>query len=340
LTNEIGFFNIKYVSGQLKLTALILISIVFLSIALPACAPQSFSERVMNVGLLLGSGGIGDKSFNDSAYTGLLDSQKKNNLRFELVTRADTETDAEALRRFARNNYDLIIGIAYENKDTIAKVAREFPGVKFAAIDVEVPGENIASVVYREQEGDFLIGVLAAMLTKTKYVGVIGGTDIPAIEHIMSGFKQGVTYQDNSVRVFTDFAGTFSDPQIGENLALGRYKEGADVIHNAASKTGLGIIQAAKETGNLTTGTSGDQRNLAPGNVVGNRPKRVDTAVEMLIDEVKNNTFKAGTRSLGLKENGIQLGPFDENIVTPAIMARLNELEQKIIDGQIVVQVD
>jgi basic membrane protein A len=184
------------------------------------------------------------------------------------------------------------------------------------------------------------MGVLAAMLTKTKSVGVIGGADIPAIRRIISGFTQGVAYQDPSVKVFSDIAGTFSDPQVGLEMALKHYNEGADVIHNAASRTGLGIIEAARQTGKLTTGTSGDQRYLAPGNVVGNRPKRVDSAVLMLIEEVVNGTFRPGVRSLGLKENGLSLGPFDESIVTVEMRARLEDLKSKIIAGQIVVQTE
>jgi basic membrane protein A and related proteins len=306
-----------------------------------AACGQSLSgnqRNVLNVGLILGSGGLGDRSFNDSAYSGLLEAQKKFNIRFETVAFSDNQSNLNALRDFARNNYDLIIGVAFENQASIVTVAKEFPRIKFAVIDAATDGPNIASIVYREQEGDFLMGVLAAMLTKTKSVGVIGGTDIPAIQRIMAGFKQGVAYQDPTVSVFTDFAGTFSDPDVGLKMALARYEGGADVIHNAASRTGLGIIEAAKETGKLTTGTSGDQRYLAPGNVVGNRPKRVDSAVLMLVGEVRGGTFESGVRSLGLKENGLSLGPFDDTIVTPAMLDRLDSLRKKIIDGEIVVQ--
>jgi basic membrane protein A len=295
---------------------------------------------VLNIGMILGTGGLGDRSFNDSAYAGLVEAQKRFNIRFQAIDFKDKETNLNALRLFAQSNYDLVIGLAFENMDAIGTVAGEFPNTRFAGIDYELTGSNIASVVYREQEGDFLMGVLAAMLTRSKYVGVIGGTDIPAIRRIMSGYSQGVTYQDNNVKVFADFAGTFSDPQVGLKMALQRYNEGADVIHNAASRTGLGIIQAAQQTGKLTTGTSGDQRYLAPGNVVGNRPKRVDTAVLMLIDEVKSGKFRPGNRSLGLKENGIMLGPFDESLVTKAMTDRLEELRKQIIAGQITIKVE
>ncbi len=314
--------------------------ILLLIISSAGCTQSNQGSSILNVGLILGSGGLGDRSFNDSAYNGLLEAQKQYNIRFETIDATNEDAKLDAVRLFAQNKYDLIIGIAFENQKCIQTAAQEFPQIRFAAVDFELTGNNIASIVYREQEGDFLIGVLAAMLTKTKQVGVIGGTDIPAIRRIMSGFKQGAIYQDNNIKVISDFAGTFSDPQVGFNLALSQYNQGVDVIHNAASRTGLGIIEAAKQTGKLTTGTSGDQRYLAPGNVVGNRPKRVDTAVMVLINEVKKGTFKSGVRSLGLKENGISLGPFDESIVSKEMQNRLEDLKQKIINGQIVIQAE
>jgi len=319
---------------------IVVLTLVALIIPFSACTQTAKPAKVLNVGLLLGSGGLGDRSFNDSAYAGLLEAQKRFNIRFETVNTGTKEANIDALRLFARNNYDLIIAVAFENMESLKAVAAEFPKVHFAGIDFELAADNVSSIVYREQEGDFLMGALAAMLTKTKKVDVIGGTDIPAIRRIMSGFTQGVAYQDPGVTALTDFAGTFADPAVGLSLALKRYGEGVDVIHNAASKTGLGIIQAAQQSNKFVTGTSGDQRNLAPGNMVGNRPKRVDTAVLLVIEEANNGSFKAGIRSLGLKENGLSLGPFDTNIVTPQMSARLDDLKQKIITGQIVVKAE
>jgi basic membrane protein A len=307
---------------------------------LTSCGSVGQQAKILRIGMLLGTGGLGDRSFNDSAYAGLLEAQRRFNIRFETVESVSKESNLEKLRSLAENDYDLIMAVGIEHLETLQTVAREHPKVRFGAIDFELSGDNVASIVYREQEADFLVGVLAAMLTKTNSVGVIGGMDIPAIRRIMSGFKQGVAYQDSGVRVSTDIAGTFSDPQVGLKLALARYGEGVDVIHNAASRTGLGIIEAARQTGKLTTGTSGDQRYLAPGNMVGNRPKRVDTAVLMLVEEVKNGSLKAGVRSLGLKENGLLLGPFDESLVTKQMSDRLEDLKQKIIAGQIQISVD
>ncbi len=317
-----------------------LVILISILTSLAGCGPAGQQSKIMNVGMLLGSGGLGDKSFNDSAYSGLMEAQRKFNIRFETVNTANKETDLKALRAFGQNKYDLVICIGFEQMENIQTVAREFPLSRFAAIDFEVAGENIASVVYREHEADFLMGVLAAMITKSKTVGVIGGADSAPISRIMAGFKKGVAYQDNNVIVYSDVAGTFSDPQVGLALALARYNQGADMIHNAAGRTGLGIIEAARQTGKLTTGTSGDQRYLAPGNVVGNRPKRVDTAVLMMVEAIKSGSFKSGVRSLGLKEDGLSLGPFDETIVTKAMSSRLEDLKQKIVKGEIVIQAE
>jgi basic membrane protein A len=315
-------------------TSWFLLLLVLASGCTPQISPPT-SRPVVNVGLILGTGGLGDRSFNDSAYAGLQEAQKRYGIRFESINFTSDKTNMAELQRMIRLGYDMIIGIGFENAKYIQALSNEHPDRKFAIVDTTVAGDNVASVICREQEGDFLLGVLAAMLTKTKRVGFIGGVDIDVIRRIESGFKQGIIYQDNSVEVVTDIAGTFADPEVGKTLALKQYQTGVDVIYNAAGRTGLGIIEAAKETGQFTLGTSGDQRYLAPGNVVGNRPKRVDTAVLMLVEEMIQGKFTPGVRSLGLKEGGLELGPFDQNLVTGAMMKRLDELKEKIISGEI-----
>ncbi|MFQ5835201.1 MAG: BMP family protein [bacterium] len=155
---------------------------------------SSGSERVLYVGMILARGGLGDRSFNDSAYAGLMESQERFGIRLETADFTSKEANLEALRHFARQEYDLIIGVGFEHVVNIGAVAEEFPDGNFAIIDAVVEGNNVASIIYREQEGDFLMGVLAAMLTKSKKVGFIGGMDIPIIRRIGSGFMQGVAY--------------------------------------------------------------------------------------------------------------------------------------------------
>ena len=323
----------------------ILFGAILVLVLLSGCGrpPPPTPQRVLNVGMILGAGGLGDRSFNDCAYSGLQEAQERFGIRFETINHTSEEANLEALRRFARQEYDLIVGVGFENAPLIKTIATEFPDRNFAIIDSIAEGDNVASIIYREQEGDFLMGVLTAMLTESKKVGFIGGPDHPGMRRIRSGFEQGVAYQDSAaslnVELFVDMASTYSDPEVGKSLALAQYEAGVDVIHNACGRTGLGIIEAAKETGKLTTGTSGDQRYLAPGNVVGNRPKRTDTAVLMLVEEVVNDQFTPGVHTLGLEEEGIALGPFDEDLVTEAMLERLEDLKQQIIVGEIVIEV-
>jgi basic membrane protein A len=324
-----------------KLTLSVLLLAAVLLVMIASCQSQPEEEqKVIFVGMILGSGGLGDRSFNDAAYAGLQEAQRLYNIRYEMVNYTTDEANLEELRRLIRQGFDLIIGIGFENTTYIETLSQEFPDRKFASVDAVVEGENVTSFVFREQEGDFLMGVLAAMLTESSKVGFIGGMDIDVIRRIESGFRQGVAYQDNSVEVVSDMAGTFADPEVGKTLALAQYAAGVDLIYNGAGRTGLGIIEAAQEAQKLTIGTSGDQRYLAPGFVVGNRPKRVDVAVMTLIDELINGQFTPGIRSLGLKEEGLALGPFDESLVSQAMLARLEDLKQKIISGEILVQVE
>ena len=322
---------------RLLLTGLLVFTLGILSVG-SLFGQTGRGQQVFYMGMILGSGGLGDRSFNDSAYEGLRDAQNRFGIRFDVVDFSSPQANLRALRDFAEQDYDLIIGIGFENRQNIETVAAEYPGIHFAIIDVEAEGENIASIIYREHEGDFLMGVLGAMLSRTKKLGFIGGMDIPVIQRIESGFRQGVAYQDPGVEVVTEIAGTFSDAEKGRELARTLYASGVDIIYNGAGRTGLGIIQAAKEAGMLTMGTSGDQRYLAPQHVVGNRPKRVDRAVLKLVEEIKNGEFKPGIRSFGLAEGGLSLGPFNEDIVDASIIRYLNGLEQKIIRGEIIIR--
>jgi basic membrane protein A and related proteins len=314
--------------------------LLLISLVVAGCGAPGQQQRIINIGMLLARGGLGDRSFNDSAYSGLQQVQKQPNIRFETVDFTTDEANTEGLRRFAREKYDLIIGIGFENAVSIKTVAAEFPEQRFAIIDTAVEGPNVASIIYREPEGDFLMGVLAAMLTKTNQVGFIGGVDLPVTRRIESGFRQGVAYQNPAVTVTANLAGTFTDPEAGKSLALQQYASGIDIIYNGAGRTGLGIIEAAKSQQKLTIGTSGDQRYLAPGFMVGNRPKRMDTAVVNLVNQVTADQFKAGTISLGLKEAGLAIGPFDPALVTAEMQTHLETLQQKIISGEIAVKVD
>lgn len=319
------------------IASVIMISSAYIYNELIRTAPPQ-TIKVARVGMILAKGGLGDRSFNDSAYEGLQNARSQYGIQFQIAVLTTDEKNLASYRNFAQQNYDLIIGIGYENLEYMKTVSKEYPNIKFAIIDEEIIQDNITSIIYREHEGDFIMGALAAMLTQTKKIGIIGGVDIPIIRRIESGFIQGVNFQDKSAAVLSNLAGTFTDIEVGKQIALKQYSEGIDIIYNAAGRTGLGIIDAAIETDKYTIGTSGNQIYLAPNNVIGNRPKRLDLIIVTLVKEIINNDFKSGTRSLGLKEEGISLGPFNEKFVTQSMIDYLNELKNKIISGEIVVE--
>ncbi len=329
--------NTRKVSGLLSVMVFLLINLSLLAGCSGDEQPTA-NQKVLNVAMILAKGGLGDRSFNDSAYTGLQEAQKRYGVRFKTVDFSNETTNLENLRQFAREEYDLIIGIGFENGPLIETVAKEFSNRKFAIIDTEVRADNVAAIIYREQEGDFLMGVLSARLTQTRKVGFIGGVDMAITRRIESGFRQGLRYQNDQVEMVSDITGTFSDAAVGKRAALTQYAQGVDIIYNAAGRTGLGIIEAAKETGKLTVGTSGEQIYLAPDNVVGNRRKRMDSAVLALIEDVRDARFTPGVRALGLKENGLAIGPLNDRLVSKEIQADLERIRQEIINGTIIVK--
>lgn len=299
--------------------------------------PISEATPVFHVGLALGKGGLGDRSFNDAAYQGLVEARRKYNVAFAVTEYYGAQGAYDELRAWLDSGYDMIIGVGYENAPIIKQLAQEYPDRTLVVIDESVEAENVTSVVFREQEADFLMGVLAAMLTRTGNVGFIGGMDIPPVQRIEAGFRQGVAYHDETVQVVSTYVGAFDDPETARQLAMDMYQNmDIDLIYNAAGKSGLGVIEAAKLADKWTLGTTGDQRYLAPGNVIGNRQKRLDVVVMDMIEATREGTIVPGIYSYGLAENGFQLGPFDESIVTPSMLGYIYGLQDKIIKGVIV----
>ena len=239
-----------------RVAACLLIAVAALAAACARRSGEQAGRPVAHVGVILGAGGLGDRSFNDAAYEGLQKAQRTHGIRFEAVGHTGGPADLEEARRLVRLGYDLIVGIGYENAPCIATLARENPDRHFAMIDVRVDEPNVASVVFREAEGDFVMGALAAMLTRTGVVAFVGGADIDVIRRIESGFRQGVVHQDPAVELVAAFAGSFADPEAGLALATHLYASGVDVIYNAAGRTGLGIIEAARREDRLVIGTS------------------------------------------------------------------------------------
>ena len=283
-------------------------------------------------------GGKFDKSFGQAAWQGAERWKKETGkpfLEFEIQNAAQRE---QATRRFAERGADPIVGVGFPQASSIEAVARAFPQRRFAIVDMVVNLPNVQSFVFREQEGSFLAGMLAAFVSKTGKLGFVGGQDIPLIRRFACGYEQGALYARPGVQVLVTMTGTtnaaWTDPARGAEIARQQGSQGADVILAAAGTTGLGVLQAVKDLGLLGIGVDSNQNGLHPGNVLTSVLKRTDVAVYQAFQGVK-----PGVTALGLKEGALDLA-FDENnarLVTPAMRARIDEARADIIAGRLKV---
>jgi len=301
-------------------------------------------SKKIKVGLQLSMGGLGDKSFNDSAYSGLEEAQRAYGIEFETAGWENPMLNTNTLENWAKAGYDLIIGIGYGNAAPVSEVAAQYPNGHFAVIDVVAEGKNIWSATYREYEGDFVVGVLAGLVTQTHMVGFIGGGVTPVVRRIELGFAQGVENVDPSIAFISDYVGEFDDPIRGRLLAETQFTLGVDVIYQVAGRCGLGAIQAASEFGKWVISTGGDHSDLAPNSVLTSRVKNVGKAVVDVIKTVVEDKFEGGvTKSYGFAEGGLTLAtvrPSVFKIVTPAIRNIMQEIQAQVITGKIKVKLE
>jgi basic membrane protein A and related proteins len=283
-------------------------------------------------------GGKFDKSFNEAAYNGAQKwkkESKKNYLEFEVTNPTQRE---QAIRRMAEKGASPIIGIGFSQGDAMKKVAAEFPKLKFAIVDFVVDLPNVQSVVFKEHEGSFLVGMMAAKASKSGKVGFVGGMDIPLIRRFQCGYEQGAKFANPKVETFANMTGTtgaaWNDPARGGELAKAQMAKGADVIFAAAGGTGMGVYQAAKDEKKLAIGVDSNQNHLQPGTMLTSMLKRVDVAV---YNVMKKHT--PGLTVLGLKEAGVDYAMDTNNakLVTPAMKKSVDAAKADIISGKIKV---
>lgn len=308
--------------------------------------PAAGTSATPSVGLVFDIGGRGDKSFNDAAYAGL--ERAKSELGVEYTTLETNEgSDREAqLRQIAAGDAQLIFGVGFLFTDDIKALAAEFPNKKFACIDMTwSPGDslppNLVALKFKEEEGSYLVGALAGLLTRTNTVGFVGGMEIPLIRKFQAGYVAGVKAVNPRARVLVKYAGTtgeaFRDPTKGKELALAEYHDGADIVFHASGSTGLGVFEAARQLKKLAIGVDSDQYDEAPGFILTSMVKRVDTAVFDTIRDLKQGTWHGGARVLGLAESGVAWVIDDRNraLIPDAVKARVDSLQADIVAGRI-----
>jgi basic membrane protein A len=299
------------------------------------------------VGLVFDVGGRGDKSFNDSAYEGLVRAQQKLGVPFRTLETGEGTDREAALRQLAAGGAQLVFGVGFLFSDDILQLAKEFPSTKFACIDYTVKAgdmlpPNLTALKFREEEGSYLVGALAAMLSKTGTVGFVGGMQIPLIKKFEAGYVAGVHAASPATKVLVKYAGTtataFKDPTKGKELGLSEYNQGADIIYHASGSTGLGVFEAAREKGRLAIGVDSDQYAEAPGFILTSMVKRVDNAVFDTIDRTRQGRWQGGVQVFGLKEDGVAW-VYDEHnqaLIPAPVKARVDSLAREIVAGRIV----
>ncbi|MGE5599428.1 MAG: BMP family lipoprotein [Bacteroidota bacterium] len=283
-------------------------------------------------------GGLGDQSFNDSAYAGLKRAEKELGAEIKVLQSKKMEDYVPNLRSLAEQKYDLIWAVGFLMTDATNEVAAQYPKINFGIIDSVVNQPNVQSVCFKEHEGSFLVGVIAAMTTKTKVVGFVGGMKLPLIEKFEAGFTAGVRAVDPKIRVLSAYTGKFDDPGKGKELAMAQFGQKADVVYHASGACGIGVIEAAKEKNLWAIGVDSDQYHLAPKNVLTSMMKRVDVGVFSGCRDVAKNAFKGGrTVVLGLAEEGVGYAPTTEKNASKEAIAKADEFAKLIVSGKLVV---
>jgi basic membrane protein A len=315
-----------------------------------AASSRAARAAVAPAALIIAQGGLGDQSYNDLAFAGFEAALKATGIRGKPVESQQVVAQGnDILRRAADAGFGLIVDLEFSHGVAIGEVAQEYPNTDFVILNQVVKGNNIASVLFQEQEGSYLAGALAALVTTDTaingidgkpIIGVIGGTKSVGIDKFIVGYIQGARDMNPAVNVKVAYSNSFGDPALGLQMAKALFDEGADIIYQVAGGTGIGIIRAAKETGHYAIGVDTDQDGLAPGHVLTSMIKRTDLAVETMVRDYAAGTFPAGkTVALGLKENGVGLSPmkYTKALIPASILAKVDAAKAAILSGQIKV---
>ncbi|MBX3577445.1 MAG: BMP family ABC transporter substrate-binding protein [Rhizobiaceae bacterium] len=310
-------------------------------VAATALSVSAYAQDI-KPGLLFDLGGKFDKSFNEASFNGAEKFKTETSIEyvdFEISNDAQRE---QALRRFAEDGRNPIVMAGFSWADALSKVAADFPDTKFAIIDMVVDAPNVRSVVYKEHEGSYLVGIMAAMASQSKKVGFVGGMDIPLIRKFGCGYVGGAK-SAGATEVIQNMTGdtpaAWNDPTKGGEIARSQMDQGADVIYAAAGGTGVGVLQAAADAGKLGIGVDSNQNGLQPGKVLTSMLKRVDVAVYNAFMDAKNGSFATGFNVLGLKEGGVDFAMDDNNkdLVTADMLAAVEKAKADIIAGTVEV---
>ncbi|WGW04074.1 BMP family lipoprotein [Tropicibacter oceani] len=309
-----------------------------------AAVALSAGAALADPALIYDLGGKFDKSFNEAAFNGAEKFAADTGGSYKDIELQSEAQREQALRRFAEAGFNPIVTTGFSMSSPIAAVAADYPDTKFVTIDGFVdPGEhpNVLSILFSEHEGSYLVGMMAAMASKSGTVGFVGGMDIPLIRKFACGYAQGAMAVNPDAQVIANMTGTtpaaWNDPVKGSELAKAQISQGADVIYAAAGGTGLGVLQTAADEGILSVGVDSNQNYLHPGKVLTSMLKRVDVAVNEAM--TAGADLETGVKVLGLAEEGVGYALDDNNasLVSDEMKAAVDDARAKIIAGEISV---
>lgn len=337
-------------------TAALLLAVL----AIASCGPKSEAQRQCNikVGIVFDIGGKNDRSFNAAAWDGVRRAEKDLGICLYDVEPGNPTSIEPAMRAFAERDFDLIIGVGFAQGPIMQNVATDYPNIKFAIVDGVIfeadgktPKSNVASLVFREHEGSYLVGMIAASKSKSGVLGFVGGMDIPLIHKFETGYEEGARSVNPNVKVIDNYVGVtdsaWNNPGKGKELALSQIGQGADVIFTAAGNSGLGAFDAVEQYGRnpqgeanrFVIGVDSNQNMVKPGFVLTSMVKRVDNAVYDVVKEVLSNQFNGGFHVFGLDKDGVaySMDRHNETLIPKDVIDRVEEAKKKIIAGEIKV---
>jgi basic membrane protein A len=309
------------------------------AMAAGAAGAQDFQPAI-----IFDLGGKFDKSFNEAAYNGAERFKSESGLSYlEFEVTNESQRD-QALRRMVQRGASIIVAVGFGYATPLEAIADEAPDTKFAIIDSVVDKPNVQSIVFKEHEGSFLVGMAAALASKSGKVGFVGGMDIPLIRNFAYGYEQGVKHVNPEAQVIANYTGTtpaaWTDTGRASELALGQFDQGVDVVYAAAGLAGTGALQAAADKGKFSIGVDSNQNHLHPGSVLTSMLKRVDVAVYNAFKSAQEGTWQPGVQSLGLAEDGVGYAVDENNkaILTEDMVAKLESARSEIIAGTLKVE--
>ncbi len=297
----------------------------------------------IHVGIVFDSGGKDDRSFNAAAYRGVTRAAKDFPIVLRDAEPGDPASLEPAMRAFAEVGYDLVIGIGFAQTPIVEAVAKDYPNINFAIVDGVSSLPNVASLIFKEHEGSYLVGMIAARTTKSGTIGFVGGMDVPLIRKFEVGYEEGARAVNPDIRVIQNYVGVteaaWNNPGKGKELAVAQIGKGADVLFAAAGNSGLGVFDAVEQYDKLVIGVDSNQNWVKPGHVLTSMVKRVDNAVYQIIADLVHSRFKGGIHVYGLPDGGIgyAMDQYNAKLIPPEVLREVEAAKAKIIRGEIKV---